>query len=178
MFYHCSPTAGLQILEPRKPEHFDKPARVYLTTSMPMALFYGIRHFEYTYGYTKDGKLYYEEYFPHALETLYAGKTASLYLCQPVLTEPTRIPNEVVSAEAVPVLDECPIPDLLEALLEQEQAGALQIRRYHELSPPALAWIRTAEANEIRRRGLLHTDSPMAHYMKHHYPESWALAAE
>ena len=50
-FYHCSPVSGLKVLEPRKPESFDKPARVYMTTLLPMALMYSIRNYEYTYGY-------------------------------------------------------------------------------------------------------------------------------
>lgn len=178
MYYHCSPTGGLTVLEPRKPELFEKPARVYLTKSLPMALFYGIRHFEYTYGYTGSGQIYFEEYFPQALEELYKGKSASLYLCQPKAVEPTRIPNEIVSSEPVTVLEERRIPDLLDALLEQEQTGALHIRRYHTLTQKDLDWIRHAEAEEIRRRGLLHTDTPMARWMQAHYPESWALAGK
>ena len=31
-----------------------------------MALMYSVRNFEYTYGYTKAGQIYYEEYFPDA----------------------------------------------------------------------------------------------------------------
>ena len=54
-FYHCSPTPNLTRLVPRKPESFSKPAAVYLTTLLPMALMYGIRNYEYTYGYTQDG---------------------------------------------------------------------------------------------------------------------------
>lgn len=79
IYYHCSPTAGLTVLEPRRPEAFDKPRRVYMTTSLPMALLYGVRNFEYTYGYTRDGRIYYEEYFQDALRILYRGKQASLY---------------------------------------------------------------------------------------------------
>lgn len=57
-----------------------------MTSSLPMALMYGIRNFEYSYGYTKDGKIYYEEYFPNALKELYKGKHASL-----LLSEKTKI---------------------------------------------------------------------------------------
>lgn len=177
-YYHCSPVAGLRVLEPKKPAHFDKPARVYLTTSLPMALMYGVRNFEYTYGYTKAGQIYYEEYFPNALEELYRGRSASLYICQPEAVEATRIPNEAVSAAPVPVIEEIPIPDVCQALLEQERLGALVIRRYSELSPRMLEWIREAEAQEILKRDLLTHGGPMAEFMQRHYPESWALAAE
>lgn len=176
IYYHCSPTAGLTVLEPRRPKAFDKPSRVYMTTSLPMALLYGVRNFEYTYGYTRHGQIYYEEYFPDALRILYRGKRASLYVCAPAQVETTRIPNEAVSDQPVPVLRETPVPDVYEALLAQEQLGALIIRRYAELSPETLDWIRRAEADEIRQRDLLHTGGPMADYMKRHYPESWAMA--
>ena len=175
-YYHCSPTPGLTVLEPGKPASFDKPARVYLTTLLPMALMYSIKNFEYTYGYTREGQIYLEEYFPNALEVLYRGKSASLYLCQPSSVETTRIPNEAVSAEPVPVLRETVIPDALEALLEQERLGALVIHRYEELSQRKLAWIRKAEMETILKMELLEQDSSMSAYMREHYPESWEMA--
>lgn len=175
-FYHCSPTAGLRILEPRKPASFDKPARVYMTTLFPMALMYGVRNFEYTYGYTKDGQIYLEEYFPNAMEEIYRGRSASLYLCGPTVTESTRIPNEAVSPEKVTVLEEIRIPDVCEALLEQERLGTLVIRHYAELSANKLAWIRKVERETIQKRNLLHRDSPEADYYRTHYPDSWADA--
>ncbi len=173
-YYHGSPAAGILLLEPRKPETFDKPARVYLTTLLPMALMYGIRNYEYTYGYTKAGQIYLSEYFPNALEALYRGRDASLYLCAPETVEPTRIPNEAVSEKAVPVVREIRIPDVCEALLEQEKLGSLVIHRYSELSPKMRDWIRTVEADCIRKQALLHTPGEMADYYRLHYPESWA----
>ena len=175
-YYHCSPTAGLTVLEPRKPPSFEKSARVYMTTLLPMALMYTVRNFEYTYGYTKEGQIYFEEYFPNALEILYRGKSGSLYLCDPESTGPTRIPNEAISETAVPVIQEIYIPDACEALLEQERLGALVIHRYHEHSDGMLNWIRKVEADGIRNANLLHTPGPMADYYREHYPESWAMA--
>ena len=174
-YYHCSPTAGLTVLEPRKPDSFTKPKGVYLTTLLPMALMYGIRNYEYSYGYTKEGQIYFDEYFPNALEVLYRGKKASLYLCDPRSTGTTRIPNEAVSEEAVPVIRETVIPDVCEALLEQERLGALVIYRYHELSERKLEWIRRVEADIIREKDMLNHDGPMADYYRTHYPESWAI---
>ena len=110
-YYHCSPTPGLTLLEPRKPKSFDKPARVYLTTLLPMALMYTVQNYEYTYGYTKEGQIHLDEYFPNALEILYKGKSASLYLCNPEKTETTQIPNEAISETAVPVIRETFIQD-------------------------------------------------------------------
>jgi hypothetical protein len=77
---------------------------------------YAVRNYEYTYGYTQDGQIYLDEYFPNTLELLYRGKSASLYVCDPESTESTQIPNEAVCDTAVPVLSETFIPDALEAL--------------------------------------------------------------
>ena len=119
--YHASPAAGLTVLRPSVTAYFGKPRQVCLTALKPMALLYGIKHFEYTYGYTRDGSLYYEEYFPGALEELYRGKSASLYRCAwREGMEKTQIPNEYVSADEVPVEEEILIPDVYEALLKEE----------------------------------------------------------
>ena len=45
--YHCSPEPGLKTLRPSG-NRFGKPRQVCLTASLPMALMYGVRHFEYT----------------------------------------------------------------------------------------------------------------------------------
>lgn len=178
IFYHCSPIPGLNVLEPRKPDFSDKPTMVYLTTLLPMALMYSVKNYEYTYGYTKEGQIYLEEYFPNALEVLYRGKSASLYFCDPESTKPTRIPNEAVSEKSVTVIREVQIPDAYEALLEQEQLGTLVIHRYHGLSQRKKEWIRKVEADCIRKSNLLNTPGPMADYYRDHYPDSWAMAAE
>lgn len=175
-YYHCSPTAGLTVLEPRKPKSFEKPARVYMTTLLPMALMYAVQNYEYSYGYTKEGQIYFDEYFPNALEILYRGKSASLYLCDPESTESTQIPNEAVAESAVPVISETFIPDAYEALLEQERLGALVIYRYHELSERKLDWIRTTQADIIKKANLVNTPGPQADYYREHYPESWKIA--
>jgi len=138
-----------------------------------MALMYSVRNFEYTYGYTKDGQIYFEEYFANALETLYRGKSASLYVCAPAAAETTQIPNEAVSTQDVPVLSETVIPDAYEALLEQERLGTLVIRRYHELPDRMLEWIRKVEADVICKHDLLNNPGPMADYYREHYPQSW-----
>ena len=83
-YYPCPPTAGLTVLEPRAPTSFEKPHGVYPAASGPMALMYGIRNHEYSYGYARDGQIYYAEYFPNALQLLCKGKSARLCLCAPL----------------------------------------------------------------------------------------------
>ena len=173
IYYHCSPVSGIKCLEPQIPKLFDKPARVYMATLLPMALMYGVQNYEYTYGYTKEKKLIFEEYFPDELAVLYKGKSASLYVCQPESVETTRIPNEAVSDRPVPVLQEIQIPDVYEALLEQERTGNLIVRRHHELPAKMLDWIRKTETEIILEKDILHDQSAMADYYRTHYPDSW-----
>lgn len=177
IYYHGSPTPGLTILQPSMTtKRIDRPPQVCMTVSRPMALFYSIHHFEYTYGYTKDGQIYYQECFPDALRVLYAGKSASLYICDPADAQPTAIPNEFVSAQPVPVLNEVLISDAYAALLAEEKKGTLKIYPYHTLGEKQRDWIVRAEADEIREKRLWETDSPEAAYYRLHYPESWELA--
>lgn len=178
VYYHCSPTAGLTLLQPRKPAAFDKPSKVYLTTLPSMALMYSIRNYEYTYGYDKDGQICFVEYFPNALEILYRGRQASLYLCAPEHVEPTQIPNEAVCKIAVPVVKEIHIPDACEALLDLERTGDLLIHRFEKLSPTMLDWIKAVQTDEILQGGLLHTKDAKANYYRNYYPESWNAAME
>lgn len=174
--YHCSPAAGLKVLRPSA--SFGKPKQVCLTAYLPMALLYGVKHFEYTYGYTREGELYYEEYFPDALEELYRGRRASLYTCSfREDMEATTIPNEYVTPNEAPVGSEETVPDVYKALLEQERLGALRIVRWPDMSEARRKWIERAEADVIREQGLLtRPDAPYAHYMLSKYPESWARA--
>lgn len=176
--YHCSPTPGLRVLEPRVTPYFGKPCQLCLTELLPMALFYGIRHFEYTYGYTREGELYYMEQFPGALEGLYGGQSASLYLCgEREDMESTAIPHERVTARPVPVREEIVIPDLLAALREQERLGAVRLIPWEQVDEANRRWIIDAERREILDRGLLdHPEEPMARYLREKYPESWARA--
>lgn len=174
-YYHCSPAAGLTVLEPTKPLYFDKPSRVCLSVSLPMALMYSVHNYEYTYGYTKNGQIFFDEYFPNALEILYRGKKASLYLCDPEATEPTNIPNEEISRIPVKVISETVILDACEALLEQERIGNLIIYRFNELSDKRRSFILRSEADSIRKFDLLNNPGEMADYYREHYPESWAM---
>ena len=176
--YHCSPTPGLRVLEPRVTPYFGKPRQLCLTELLPMALFYGVRHFEYTYGFTQAGELYYMEQFPDALAELYGGKSASLYLCgEREDMERTAIPHERVTESAVPVQRETVIPDLLAALREQERLGTVRLIPWKDVDEPNRRWIVDAERQEILDRGLLsRPEDPMARFLREKYPESWAKA--
>lgn len=175
--YHCSPTPGLTVLRPSE-SRFGKPRQVCLTSSLPMALMYGVWHFEYTYGYNKAEELYFEEFFPNALEEIYRGKSASLYVCaHREDMETTEFPNEYTAKLEVAVEREVPIPDVYAALLEQVNQGALKIVRWEDTSPRRREWVVKAELLTIREQDMLaRPDTPFARYIREKYPESWAMA--
>ena len=165
------------MLKPRVSHLFDNRQVVYMTSNLPMALMYCIRHFEYSYGYRwKDGRpgmIYFEEYFPDALAELYAGKSAWLYTCEAGDYETTKKPNEYISFHPVRVIQAERVPDALEALLAQEGAGQLEIVRYHQMDEKALNWVRQAETETILKHGLLDKNDGFARFMKEKYPLSW-----
>ena len=179
-YYHASPTGGLQLLEPRKTLYFDKPTQVCLTPLRAMALFYIIRNYEYAYGYTRQGKLYFDDPFPDALKKLYAGKSGWLYTCEEGDYEKTEIPNEFVSAQPVRILGAEYIPDAYEAFLREQEAGNILLQGYeHFASDPEKfakkrAWLEKAISEEIRKKEIWKTpDSDCARYYRENYPEIW-----
>ena len=135
------------MLEPKKSPYFDKPTQVCLTSLRAMALFYLIRNYEYAYGYTWQGKLYFDDPFPDALKKLYAGKSGWLYFCEEGNYERTEIPNEFVSAQPVRILRAEYIPDAYEAFLREQEAGNILLLDY--------------------------ADSDRARYYQENYPEIW-----
>ena len=179
-YYHASPTGGLQLLEPRKTLYFDKPTQVCLTSLRAMALFYIIRNYEYAYGYTRQGKLYFDDPFPDALKKLYAGKSGWLYTCAEGDYEKTEIPNEFVSAQPVRIIGAEYIPDAYEAFLREQEAGNILLLGYeHFASDPEKfakkrAWLEKAISEEIRKKEIWKTpDSDCARYYRENYPEIW-----
>ena len=180
IYYHASPTGGLQMLEPRKSPYFDKPTQVCLTSLRAMALFYLIRNYEYAYGYTRQGKLYFDDPFPNALKKLYAGKSGWLYICEDGDYKKTEIPNEFVSAQPVRITGAEYIPDAYEAFLREQAAGNIQLLDYaHFASDPEKfakkrAWLQKAISEEIRKKEIWKApDSDRAHYYQENYPEIW-----
>ena len=92
--------------------------------------------------------------------------------------ETTQIPNEYVSAAEVAVEEEVPIPDVYEALLEEERLGTMRIVRWPELPEKRRQWIVKAEMEVILESSLPGRDTAMARYMREKSPESWTMALE
>ena len=82
--YHGSPTPHIRALQPCLSNH-GKPY-AYLTDCPELAVIYAwnpvprpYTYFPYERG--RDGTLYYDEYFPNAMETVYRGHGGYIYCC-------------------------------------------------------------------------------------------------
>lgn len=158
MYYHASNVAGIEELIPGVSMH-DK-ALVYMTTKRENALVYlsnavekyckeiGFKHSgKYrkwcSYGFTKDGILELQEYWPDAVFDTYAGVSGYVYATKDVPTAESMkdIPFAVTSTTPVPV-ESCEyVPDAYEALKAAEEKGLIKIKKYSENSKEMLAWI-------------------------------------
>lgn len=133
MLYHASKTQGLSVLTPHKSTH--GKAYVYAIKSKISALCFGAPKDDFDLLMDEaDGVTLLYECYPHALETVYAGKPCSLY----TVSDESFVPGvtgwdaELVSEEPVKVLSEEIVPDILAYLLQAAGQGGCIIRRYTE----------------------------------------------
>ena len=159
MYYHASNVAGIKELIPNVSNH--KKSLVYLTTKRENALAYlsnavekyckeicyphSATYYKWcSYGFTKDGILELQEYWPNAIIDTYAGVPGYIYSVESVpLAEKLKdIPFAATSKIPIPV-DGCEyISDAYEALQEAAHKGLIIIRRFSENSEKKLEWIK------------------------------------
>lgn len=137
MLYHISPISGLKTLQPRVSSH--GKSYVYAVESPVMGLLFGARHDDFDLLLDEDaaGVPMVYECYPNALEQVYAGKSCFVYSVEECdfLRGVTNWEPELVCEHEVAVLQEFPIGDLYQTLLEEERRGRVKLFRYsHELS--------------------------------------------
>ena len=137
ILYHGSKTANIDTLRPFLSNH-EKPY-VYLTHSKVLATAYAHNPLTrpngfFSYWWSKDGTLCYDEYFPNQLETIYAGQTGYVYECVGDYPQLDKMPWVYLSGESVPVIRCTRIPDIYQELLEYERQGLLKVRRWDTVS--------------------------------------------
>ena len=88
-----------------------------------------------SYGFKKDGRLRFEEYYPNALEDTYKGIEGYIYSCSkinPYQKLDIKIPNTFITAQKTTV-DNCEfIPDAYNEMINAEANGLITILRYNE----------------------------------------------
>lgn len=165
MFYHASQTAGIKQLEPRISNH--NVPLIYFSTKRENVLVYlsnavekycREHHFAYDgkwskwgpYGFEKDGRLRFEEYYPNALESTYQGVSGYIYEAAEVKDSgfALQIPDAVTSEIPVEVTGCEFVADAYVELLRAEREGRITILRYEELTPQKKEWIRKTMLQE------------------------------
>ena len=129
MYFHASQIGKIKTLEPRISNHnipliyfSDKRENVlvYLSNAVEKVCkegrftFDGLWYKWGSYGFEKDGRLRFEEYYPNALEDTYKGIEGYIYSCSKIdlyQKLDIKIPNTFITAQKTTV-DNCEfIPD-------------------------------------------------------------------
>ena len=150
MFFHASQIGKIKILEPRISNHnipliyfSDKRENVLVYLSNAVEKVCKEKHFKFnglwhkwgSYGFEKDGRLRFEEYYPNALEDTYKGIEGYIYSCSkidPYQKLDIKIPNTFITAQKTTV-DNCEfIPDAYNEMINAEANGLITILRYNE----------------------------------------------
>lgn len=150
MYFHASQIGKIKTLEPRISNHnipliyfSDKRENVlvYLSNAVEKVCkedrftFDGLWYKWGSYGFEKDGRLRFEEYYPNALEDTYKGIEGYIYSCSkidPYQKLNIKIPNTFITAQKTTV-DNCEfIPDAYNEMINAEANGLITILRYNE----------------------------------------------
>lgn len=167
MVYHASPVPNLTYLTPHVSNHgipliyFSakwENTLVYLSNAIEK---YGketgyAHHGPWTtwgsYGFTKDGILRLEEYYPNATIDTYKGVSGYVYAAasDEALEALPDIPFAFTAKKPVKVANCTFIPDAYDAILAAAKRGEILLTRYEDLSEPSLQWIRSTMIKEYQ----------------------------
>ena len=167
MYYHASPTKALQILIPHTSNH--GIPLLYLSAKRENTLpylsnaveLYGKRsgrfptgpyHKWASYGFTAQGILRLEEYYPHAVEETYKGIPGYIYTVESDknIQKQQDLPDACTSEyPMIPVSCEY-IPDAYEAILAAAREGKITIQRYEEISDSKRQWIEVSVRQQLK----------------------------
>ena len=185
MFYHASPIKDIVQLEPRISNHgipliyFSKKREnvlVYLSNAVEKYCKETGFAYEGTwqkwgpYGFTKDGMLCLEEYYPNALVNTYKGVSGYIYSTETIVDSgfQVNIPDAATSSLPVPVIGVEFVPDAYEAILQAEKEGLIVIRRYEEMTDKKKEW----NTRTIREEYQSAADHPeYRHFLRGCFPD-------
>lgn len=158
LLFHASQTPGIKALEPRVSNH-GKPL-VYLSDRRENTLVYLSNAVEKfcretgfppqpsypkwgSYGFSKEGILTLDEYYPNATTDTYKGVSGYIYTVEREdgMTPLSDIPHAFFSEKPVKTVGCEFVPDALEALLQAEREGKVILNSYRDNSEKMLQWI-------------------------------------
>lgn len=181
--YHGSAVPGIERLEARSVLHGTDRRIVYLTGSVPYALFYiwdegrigsPIKHVT---GWVKGGTAYYEEQSPRQLERFYRGTSGWLYSA-PKTPEMGTVENReslFYNLGDTPVQSR-QVPDVYEELLRHEAAGELVVLRFEEQTEQRQDELTGLIAEVIVRADFYREDEVQQAFMKKYFSRAWERA--
>ena len=159
MYYHASKASGITILKPRVSNH--KIPLTYFSTKRENVLVYlsnavekhckqvgfehnGIFRKWASYGFTKDGLLLLEEYYPNATIETYKGESGYIYSVKSIENHRKQadIPDAVITECEVSVTGCEYIPDAYEAIQHASETGKIVLRKYNDNNQKTLNWIK------------------------------------
>lgn len=184
--YHGSIVSGITTLEARSQLHGTDKAVVYLTDSIPYALFYiwdnqqtGFDR-KYVTGGFRDGQAFYEEQFPDQLRTFYQGVSGYLYRIQrPGKAQAVAQRDGLFWQEgSVTVADAVFISDVYAELLKYEAEGYLNILRFNDQTDARKEKLTRIIAEYIRQSQFFTDDEEQLRFMQKHFTAAWRYAHE
>lgn len=158
-YYHASPVKDIKILEPRVSNHnvpliyfSDKRENTLVYLSNAVEKTCREKDFPHTevyykwgpYGFDKEGKFRFEEYYPNALEDTYRGVSGYVYRADditPYAGLDIQIPNAFITSKPVEVSGCEYVEDALEELLKAEKSGLISILRYDDFIKTRKDWL-------------------------------------
>lgn len=140
MLYHSSPKHNIKVLTPRPSTH--GTPYVYAIDNPVTSLLFGVKHDDFDFCISTDdsGRPIIAECYPNALETVFSGKSCSLYELPDdgFMHGMTGWDAELVCENEVKVLNEISVEDVLSRLIDEERCGRLEIQRYSEAREPEI----------------------------------------
>ena len=158
MYFHASQTADIEYLEPRISNH--GIPLLYFSAKRENTLVYlsnaiekycretgYLHHGKWTkwgsYGFTKEGILRLEEYWPSATIDTYKGVSGYIYSAAQTddMEAMPEIPFCYVAKTTAKVEYAEYIPDAYDSLMEAVEKGEIILQKYEDLSEASLQWI-------------------------------------
>lgn len=184
--YHGSITPGIIALEARSRLHGTDQMVVYLTDSIPYALFYiwdsertGSNQKHVTGGF-RGGQAFYEEQFPDQLRVFYQGVSGYLYRIRHTEAAQAMENRDGLFWQEgnVAVADMLYIPDVYAELLRYEAAGQLNVLRFNEQTNSRKAELTNMIATAIRQSNFFADNNEQQQFMQKHFAAAWRQAHE
>jgi len=168
MLFHATPTGGIDFLEPRLSTHgrplvyfSDRRENVLVYLYNPVEKFCREAGFPAqpsyykfaSYGFTKEGVLHLDEYWPNATEETYRGAAGYIYTVEETedLSPLSDIPHAFLSEKPVKTASCEFVPDAFDALRQAEAEGKIILKSYEENSAEMLQWIENGIRQEYAK---------------------------